>query len=88
MNKEKTVKLISVICAVVSFVLVCVLLFQFVKISNLQQKEKELTHNLQSLEQQIMEYTNEKNYTSSNEYLEDYAREVLGWGKENEMYFN
>lgn len=88
MNKEKTVKLISVICAVVSFVLVCVLLFQFVKISNLQQKEKELTQNLQSLEQQIMEYTNEKNYTSSNEYLEDYAREVLGWGKENEMYFN
>ena len=88
MNKEKTVKLISVICAVVSFVLVCVLLFQFVKISNLQQKEKELTQNLQSLEQQIMEYTNEQNYTSSNEYLEDYAREVLGWGKENEMYFN
>ncbi|MBQ2864271.1 MAG: septum formation initiator family protein [Clostridia bacterium] len=88
MKNEKTVKIISVICAVVSFVLVCVLIFQFVKIGNLQKKEEELTKHLNALEQQIVEYTNENNYIQSNEYLEDYAREVLGWGKENEMYFS
>ena len=88
MKNEKTVKIISVICAVVSFVLVCVLIFQFVKIGNLQKKEEELTKHLNALEQQIVDYTNENNYIQSNEYLEDYAREVLGWGKENEMYFS
>lgn len=87
MKKEKTVKLISVICAILMFALICVLVFQFVKIGNLKKKEKELNNHLNSLEQQIIDYTNENNYLQSNEYLEDYAREVLGWGKENEMYF-
>lgn len=88
MRNEKTVKIISIICAAISFVLVCVLIFQLVKISNLKNKEAELTKHLSSLEQQIVDYTNENNYIQSNEYLEDYAREVLGWGKENEMYFS
>ena len=88
MKNEKTVKIISVICAVLSFALVCVLIFQLAKIGNLQKKEEELNKHLNALEQQIVEYTNENNYIKSNEYLEDYAREVLGWGKENEMYFS
>ena len=87
MNKDKTVKTISVICAMVSFILSCVLIFQFVKINNLKEKEKALTQNLTALENQIVDYTNENNYLQSNEYLEEYAREVLGWGKENEVYF-
>ena len=87
MKNEKVVKLISVICAMVMFALVCVLVFQFVKINNLKQKEKDLELSLQMLEEQIVDYTNENNYLKSNEYLEEYAREVLGWGKENEMYF-
>jgi cell division protein FtsB len=65
-----------------------VLIFQFAKIGNLQKKEEELNNHLNALEQQIVEYTNENNYIKSNEYLEDYAREVLGWGKEGEMYFS
>lgn len=88
MRNSKTVKLISVICAVLMFALVCVLIFQFVRISNLKQKEKQLSDTLSQLETNIVDYTNESNYLRSSEYLEDYAREVLGWGKNNEMYFD
>lgn len=87
MKNEKVVKLISIICAIVMFALICVLIFQFTRISNLKNKENQLKGHLSSLEQQIVDYTNENNYLQSKEYLEDYAREVLGWGKENEMYF-
>lgn len=87
MKNEKVVKLISIICAIVMFALICVLIFQFTKISNLKNKENQLKGHLSSLEQQIVDYTNENNYLQSKEFLEDYAREVLGWGKENEMYF-
>ncbi|HBP43435.1 MAG TPA: hypothetical protein DD621_01945 [Clostridiales bacterium] len=88
MRDSKTVKWISVICAVLMFALLCVLIFQFVRIANLKQKEKQLSNNLSQLENQIIDYTNESNYIRSSEYLEDYAREVLGWGKNNEMYFD
>lgn len=88
MRNSKTVKWISVICAVLSFALVCVLIFQLVRISNLKQKEKQLSDTLSQLETNIVDYTNESNYLRSSEYLEDYAREVLGWGKNNEMYFD
>lgn len=88
MRDSKTIKWISVICAVLMFALLCVLIFQFVRIANLKQKEKQLSNNLSQLENQIIDYTNESNYIRSSEYLEDYAREVLGWGKNNEMYFD
>ncbi|MCI5714868.1 MAG: septum formation initiator family protein [Firmicutes bacterium] len=88
MRNSKTVTWISVICAVLMFALVCVLIFQFVRISNLKQKEKQLSDTLSQLETNIVDYTNESNYLRSSEYLEDYAREVLGWGKNNEMYFD
>lgn len=88
MRNSKTVKWISVICALLMFALVCVLIFQFVRISNLKQKEKQLSDTLSQLETNIVDYTNESNYLRSSEYLEDYAREVLGWGKNNEMYFD
>ena len=88
MRNSKIVKWISVICTVWMFALVCVLSFQFVRISNLKQKEKQLSDTLSQLETNIVDYTNESNYLRSSEYLEDYAREVLGWGKNNEMYFD
>ena len=88
MRDSKTIKWISVICAVLMFALLCVLIFQFVRIANLKQKEKQLSNNLSQLENQIIDYTNESNYIRSSEYLEDYAREVLGWSKNNEMYFD
>ena len=87
MNQEKSIKLISVCCAVLIFVLSLILIFQFVKIANLKKKEAKLQNGLANFEQQIFEYSNEKDYISSNIYLEEYAREVLGWGKDNEIIF-
>ncbi len=88
MTNGKLVKSISIICAILVFALSCVLIFQLVKISNLKQKEKQLSNTLTNLEKEIVNYTNENNYLQSNEYLEDYAREVLNWGKDGEVYFD
>jgi cell division protein FtsB len=88
MRNGKVVKLISIVCAALMFILTCILVFQLVKISNLKTKEKDLSTTLANLEKEIGDYTNENNYIQSNEYLEDYAREVLGWGKENEVQFD
>ncbi len=88
MRNGKVVKLISVLCAALMFILTCILVFQLVKISNLKTKERDLGATLANLEKEIDNYTNENNYIQSNEYLEDYAREVLGWGKENEVQFD
>jgi hypothetical protein len=32
-------------------------------------------------------FEQEYNYKSSDEFIEDYAHEVLGWGKEGESYY-
>lgn len=88
MRNGKVVKLISIICAVLMFALLCVLVFQLVKISTLKNRQAELTTTLAELEKQVVDYTNENEYIKSYEYLEDYAREILGWGRENEVTFD
>lgn len=86
-KKASATKIISVICAIIFFVAVCVLVFQFITIGNLKAKEKKLQQTLTNLEQQIVDTTNESNYINSSEFLEDYAREHLGWGKDGEVVF-
>lgn len=88
MRNGKSIKLISVICAILIFTLLCVLVFQLVRISTLKNREDELASTLAALEEQVDDYNAENEYMKSYEYLEDYAREVLGWGKENEVNFD
>ena len=88
MRNGKSIKLISVICATLIFTLLCVLVFQLVRISTLKNREDELASTLAALEEQVDDYNAENEYMKSYEYLEDYAREVLGWGKENEVNFD
>ena len=86
-KKLNVVKLISVICAILFFALVIILIVEFINIANLNNKEKELQKRLSDVEQSIVNVTNQNNYLNSSEYLEDYAREVLGWGKDGEVIF-
>lgn len=86
-KKFNAVKLISIICAVLFFALTIILIVEFVNIANLNNKEKALQARLSDVEQSIVDVTNQNNYLNSSEYLEDYAREVLGWGKDGEVIF-
>ncbi len=86
-KKVNAVKLISIICAVLFFALTIILIVEFVNIANLNNKEKQLQTRLSDVEQSIVDVTNQNNYLNSSEYLEDYAREVLGWGKDGEVIF-
>ena len=86
-KKLNVVKLISVICAILFFALVIILIVEFINIANLNNKEKALQKRISDVEQSIVNVTNQNNYLNSSEYLEDYAREVLGWGKDGEVIF-
>lgn len=71
------------------FISIIVLVFQFIKIANLKQKTENLETYKQELVQQINEYDSANAYYSNNrtEYLENYAREVLGWGKADDTWY-
>lgn len=82
---------------IIMIVVVCslVLLFEFVKISNLKSKARDLERSYENLQQQYADLDSQLNYVGDpdnpysnyNNYLEDYAREVLNWGKDGHKYF-
>lgn len=83
----KIAKILTISVATVMFLLCVVLVFQFVKISNLKQHQKELSSRLTELEKSILHYDSENSYLESSDFIEDYAREVLGYGKAGEVRF-
>lgn len=87
MSNSKAIKWISVVTVVLIFILAIVLVFEFVKINELKNKEKLLLNSVSNMEQSIVDYTNANDYLNSSDYVEDYARENLGWGAENEIRF-
>lgn len=86
-KQTKMVKIVTVTVAAVLFLVVTVLVFQFVQISSLKSKEALLQSKLDQLEQSIVTYSNENDYLSSADFVEDYAREVLGYGSAGETRF-
>ncbi|MGD9901659.1 MAG: hypothetical protein AB7S44_03895 [Spirochaetales bacterium] len=79
----------TIVAIVVLAVLVIVLTFQYVSLKTLERNETLLTEQLASLEQVYENYQDEYDYIYNNQtqYVEDYAREVLGWGREGEIKF-
>ena len=71
------------------FISIIILTCQFIKIANLRDKSNNLETYKQELVQQINEYDNSNAYYGNNrtEYLENYAREVLGWGQANDTWY-
>lgn len=92
-NNKQVVKIISIISACLTAVLFVVLLFQFAKIITLKNKQKALKKTIEVKQEQIVEYDKLIDYIDfengeySQEFLENYAREVYGWGKTNRTYY-
>ena len=92
-NNKQVVKIISIISACLTAVLFVVLLFQFAKIITLKNKQKALKKTIEVKQEQIVDYDilivyiDFENGEYSQEFLEDYAREVYGWGKTDRQYY-
>lgn len=88
-NKNIRRKLIwQTILAVVLIVsLVVLLVIQYAQFWSLSIKESKLKEQLALIQQERAVYEKEYQYKSSDEFLEDYAHEVLGWGREGESYY-
>ena len=88
-KKIKAIKISTIITCIVMFISIIVLVFQFVKIANLREKNENLESYKQELVQQINDYDSANSYYSNNrtEYLENYAREVLGWGQSDDTWY-
>ncbi len=94
-GKSNSMKIISVIVILVIVICFFVLMYEFIKISNLKSKNKQLENTSSALQQEYADLDSKTNYVGDpnnpysnyQNYLEDYAREVLNWGKEGHTYF-
>lgn len=87
-KKVKAIKITTIITCIAIFICAIILTCQFVKIANLKDKTESLESYKQQLENQIINYDSANTYYNNNsEYLENYAREVLGWGQEGDKWF-
>ena len=71
------------------FILLIILAFQLIKIANLKAKSNNLNNYKTELVTEINNYNSTNTYYNNNreEYLENYAREVLGWGEQDETWY-
>lgn len=85
----KAIKITTIITCIILFACVIILTFQFIKIANLKEKNRNLEAYRTELVEEINTYDSANDYYNNNrsEYLENYAREVLGWGLEGETWY-
>ena len=88
-KKAKSIKLITIFTIIIMSISIIVLTCQIVKIANLKNKEKSLTKERDYLVSEIYNYNSANTYYNNNreEYLENYAREMLGWGENGEIWY-
>lgn len=77
----------TIFAVLIIVTLVIMLIIQYTQFWALTIKESELKDQLALLEKEHYIFEQEYNYKSSDEYIEDYAREVLNWGREGESYY-
>lgn len=71
----------TVLSIVVLFALLIILIFQYSQYWAMQAKQEELDRQLEYLTEQYDLFSAEYDYKTSDEFIEDYAREVLGWNR-------
>ena len=88
-KRVKTIKIITIISVIIMFICIIVLTCQLIKIGNLKEKNKSLNLYKEQLLEDIYNYNTTNAYYGNNrqEFLEEYAREVLGWGESGEIWY-
>lgn len=84
---SKKFKIMTVTVIAVLFVLSVVLFVQFMSLARLRSTQAELQSYLSELQQSIDQTQDENSYLASDEFIEDYAREVLGYSTTGETRF-
>lgn len=84
---KRNLIIFTVLSVVIIFGMVIGLIFQYAYFWSLKSKQDELNKTLEELQRQHSLYQTEYEYKSSEDFIEDYAREVLGWGKEGSTYY-
>ena len=84
---KRNIIITTVIAVLLVFTLLIILIFQYVNYWNLRNKEHALQEQLLQLQNEHALYEAEYAYKSSDDYIEDYAREVLGYGKDGSKYY-
>lgn len=85
----KAIKITTIVACVIIFACIIVLTIQFIKIGNLKEKNRNLETYRAELMADINDFDTANDYYNNNrtEYLESYAREVLGWGANGETWY-
>lgn len=88
-KREKIIKISTIISIIIVFVCIIVLTCQLIKIGNLKEKNKELSARKDQLIEEIYNYNSTNAYYGNNrqEFLENYARENLTYGKNGEVWY-
>lgn len=88
-KREKIIKISTIISIIIVFVCIIVLACQLIKIGNLKEKNKELSTKKDQLIEEIYNYNSTNAYYGNNrqEFLENYARENLTYGKNDEIWY-
>lgn len=85
---EKKAKTIIVVTVALAFLLMLILVVQFIKINNLKSLEASLAQSQSHLQQQISEYSaNIDNMISREKNLGEYAHKYLNWTKAGETWY-
>lgn len=82
----KLVKIVTSLATVFLFLLVSIIIFEYIKINSLSKKLDDITSLIEEKEAALYDVnTNTKNH-SEQEYMEDFARRELGYLDDKEVY--
>ncbi len=87
MEKEKILKIITVSAIIFITILAAALILNLIKLTNINSKKANLEKQLNEIQRQIEENESEIDYISTDEYIDQYAREYLNMqGKDEEAF--
>ena len=88
-KKIRLLRIFTCVTVIVMFICIIILSFQLIKINHLKNQEKELLARKEQLIEEIYNYNTTNSYYENNraEYLENYAKEVLNWSEEDDVWY-